>query len=277
MGTSLDGGKIITFSRSNARLERVGFSNVRDIYLVSLAPGAKHRFEGRNMAVELDLESDFVALSGRTSVVSQQFLLGVAKRLAELATPEYGIGFTRNENLSPTAYVRGFESGPVGYVPDTTEEAVTHLWRYHGMKIKVWRQGIMRDLYPWNFLTAPHRNARVSGQHLEQWIQAGPHRGTLEPITTEMVVWKVPEEDIPQVRPVLWDAGILFDPSKYEPSHPPEHGMPLSAEEAFRQVFGKAPPGQIQVFHVDKQGPEPQIREVGAEELRSIQKGKKKK
>lgn len=98
---------------------------------------------------------------------------------------------------------------------------------------QVYMRGELRDVYPWNFLTAPQLNAPVGKQTLEQWIRANPGFGKLIPVTDEMLLWETNEDRIPEARKVLWDAGRIFDYRKY--LSPP--GPPLTAEETLKQVL----------------------------------------
>ncbi|MEI9983509.1 MAG: hypothetical protein WDN69_10055 [Aliidongia sp.] len=74
---------------------------------------------------------------------------------------------------------------------------------------------MLRDVYPWNFLTKPQLSQSIEGLPLEQWIKRMPDRGTLSPIGNGMVLWSVEDADILNVRRTLWQAGSIYNWSKH--------------------------------------------------------------
>lgn len=62
-------------------------------------------------------------------------------------------------------------------------------WLDMGMRLGVWRQGVLRDVYPWNFLTAPQLAAKVEGCSLRAWISQDVRRGTLTAVSDAVVPW----------------------------------------------------------------------------------------
>ena len=70
--------------------------------------------------------------------------------------------------------------------------------------------GMMRDVYHFNVLTAPHLRQPVSGQPLAAWVASGPDRGTLQEVADQVWVWAVPEKDLSHLRESLAAAGLLI-------------------------------------------------------------------
>jgi hypothetical protein len=89
-------------------------------------------------------------------------------------------------------------------------------WMDTGMEESVWRLGIIRDVYPWNFLTAPQLDARVEGCSLREWISMDAQRGSLSAVSDTVVLWDVPEASIPEVRARLKQAHVLFDRRRFQ-------------------------------------------------------------
>lgn len=83
------------------------------------------------------------------------------------------------------------------------------------MDRQVYREGVLRDVYPWNFLTASHLTAQVNNMVLQDWIQQDEQRGQLKPLNDDVWLWEVNEENILAVRYTLWDAGIIFNWKNY--------------------------------------------------------------
>lgn len=171
-----------------------------------------------------------------------------AREIAEIVRPKYGIGFRRDICQNPSGYISGFVDGLFMENPEEEDEELSIArWGDIGMSEKVvYLKGELRDVYPWNFLTAPQLTAPVGRLTLESWIRANPGFGKLIPVTDEMLLWETNEDRIPEARKALWDAGRIFDYRKY--LGPP--GPPRTAEETLKQVldaFG-GDPEDFQIF-----------------------------
>ena len=68
-------------------------------------------------------------------------------------------------------------------------------------------RGILRDVYPWNFLTAPQLESKVKKETLADWIQRRKWRGRLEQVDDRITLWDVQEKYIPKIRSVLGREG----------------------------------------------------------------------
>jgi hypothetical protein len=306
MGTSYD-KKLISFKRSNSKLEKIGFSNVEYFQLVSLPPDAKHELEGDNFQIVADFKRQTLTISARTSIASltKGSLLPLAQEAADILQPEYGIGFHRDERFGPTFYVSGVGCFPASWKPPESEEEEEKMWAEiggwgsYGLPNHVWQHGFIRSVYPWNFLTSSQLQEKIDGLTLERWIRKSPDHGTLTGFTNNMTLWEVPTQDIPRLKTLLEEAKIIFNARRYDDiyyeardgqSAPPEEILrrlrdpnyviepdpcpppPLSAEGVLRMVLGDTAAEEVRVLHVDKQGTEPAVQELSTEEVKRIQK-----
>ncbi len=222
MVTSLDGHKYISFKRSAAKLEKSDFRNIGHFEIISLTPGGPKYQKGGNLNLEVDFKgTGVIALSARplVAMLTPDSLLWLAREIATTVGPEYGIGCYRDEALHPTSFVHGYFGAYAGFFGSKEEQRrkremfMVNSWGQNGGPAQVWREEILRDVYPWNFLNATQLKSRVDECNLEEWIRAGPGRGTLSEVASGLVSWEVPKKHIASVRNNLWNAGILFDPT----------------------------------------------------------------
>lgn len=146
-------------------------------------------------------------------------MLALAQTIADLLKPDYGIGYRREYRFGP-----GFYAWGIPQVPDSVplfdperekEDELISKWGQIGLDEKVYLRGLLRDVYPWNFVTQPQLTAKVGRLTLQQWIQKTPERGQLSPLTDEMMLWSVEAQHIPTLRQQLWEAGVIFDYTKF--------------------------------------------------------------
>ena len=83
------------------------------------------------------------------------------------------------------------------------------------MDNEVYRDGILRDVYPMNFLTAPQLNKRIGRSTLRRWIGQTADRGELSHFMDDVWLWRVPEKLIPRIRSELDEVGLIFDFRRY--------------------------------------------------------------
>jgi hypothetical protein len=133
-------------------------------------------------------------------------MLDAAREFCLLISPAYGIGFRRPFGLGPTYYAMNLATVGV-----SSEESLRISWWQEARERKLFCAGMLRDVYPWNFLNASQLAARVGELSLENWIRKDARRGSLTPFASELTLWQVPDEVIPDVRQVLFDAGVIFD------------------------------------------------------------------
>jgi len=235
------GDQLISFSRGSAKLTRQGFSNIQHIDLCSTLPDAKILSSDCYCSVCFSIKDSYVILVAQESLarLSGDSLLPLAKNLIEFIKPCYGIGYYRERQYGPDVYALGINQGGPLIAPSEVQEQKRHIsrWCDTGMVEEVYHQGLIRDVYPWNFLTAPQLERPVNGAPLQDWIQADSSRGKLSCITDAVMLWEVEDAQAPAIRSVLWDAGIIFDWRKFNEDEPSER---LSPEESLRRVLEDA-------------------------------------
>lgn len=246
------------------KLDRVGYDNLTAFEFYFTPPtgvGLKYPWIESHFRVACNGVISFTCKCEIARVPSEG-LLNRMRDVAQTIRPAYGIGIRRDVKQYADGYIHGFCGGQDPNIPEEAEEElVISRWGDIGMnEQEVYMKGELRDVYPWNFLTAPQLTAPVGKQTLEQWIRANPSFGKLIPVTDEMLLWETNEERIPEARKILWDAGRIFDYHKYlGPS-----GPPLTAEETLKQVleaFG-GDPEEFQVLDgTGKEIPPDEVRE----------------
>ncbi len=141
-------------------------------------------------------------------------MLPVARILAQSLKPNYGIGYNREHRLGPDFYAGGICMG-LGYTESEEEEKMNISFWSDAVADHIWRKGVLRDVYPWNFLTKPHLAKQIHGIPLKKWIRQSIGRGTVDVLCKGINLWKVPEVDIPSVRSALRKAGALYQWRQY--------------------------------------------------------------
>ncbi len=96
----------------------------------------------------------------------------LVEALARHVKLRYGIGYARTVELGPELYAHGIVSG-LGYSDaDMAEADRTGSWFNERIDFNRHLQGLLRDVYPLNVLSAPHLAQPVGGVPLGEWIAA---------------------------------------------------------------------------------------------------------
>lgn len=74
----------------------------------------------------------------------------------------------------------------------------------------VYDDGVMRDVYPYNLLSARHLARDIDGRSLRAWIEAAPSRGRLQAWPDGYALWTVARDRVDEIRQQLTGAGVLF-------------------------------------------------------------------
>jgi hypothetical protein len=267
------GTQLGSFQRLNASLAKKGFRKVTSVELVATTPGAEYWSSDCYVSASYvgDDETLMAYIVARSSVatLSATSLLPVAGEVARLLKPVYGIGYTRSHRLGPGFYAIGLNYDPDDLTEDELEEQEwIGTWGETLFEDQVYRKGILRDVYRWNFLTRPHLKKKVGGVPLEQWIRQSSRRGRLGEFCKGMSLWEVSEKQITPVRKTLRRAGLILEPTPDED----EEDTGITPEESLAAVFrtfGVSPEDMI-VF--DGSG-----NEVPTEEVKKIVKRGRKK
>jgi len=263
-------GKLTSFARGNAKLHKNGFDGVVGFELSSSTPNA---ITGHGYFLTASYDAGhvgpFADVVARSSLgtLSSTSMLPIARTLAQVLKPVYGIGYTMAHKLGPELYAVGINFGSDVPTGDAYEEACNvSRWCDMGMVQEVYRMGILRDVYPWNFLTQPQLAKPVDGLPLEQWIRRGTKRGVLSPLCDGMWLWEIAESNIPEARRTLRQTDVIFDWRKLDQ----DGDLPGDPRESLRRVLEGQDLEDIQVLRGDSG------REISKEEVRKIIKRPKK-
>lgn len=214
------------FLRSDAKLRQTGFIGVTNIEIVSLVPKARIPLEDYLLEAGLFSKQLCATIVSRSQIapLSREKMLPFVKFIVKTLKPAYGIGYTRPHRLGPGTYAIGICQGfgPKGWgvpgqISDEEEAEMEKIsrWGHTGMPAKIWQRGLLRDVYPWNFLSGPHLKRSVGVVTLEQWIMEDVQRGHLEHLNDRLWFWEVPAINLEAIRKALQAEDIIFDWTKH--------------------------------------------------------------
>lgn len=213
-------GKMGNYRRGKSKLDRGGFAGVTSFSLVSSKPNALIPANEFYASADYSHAADdggYAVVAVPDSLVDKEAWLRVVEGIIRSVRPAYGIGFKRELALGPVWYALGvcYGGDPVPTGEAYEEGRNISRWCDTGMAEQVYRQGLLRDVYPWNFLTQPQLDRSIARTSLEQWIRQDRGRGSLSPLVEGVVLWEVQETRIPELRRSLHEAGAIFDWRKY--------------------------------------------------------------
>jgi hypothetical protein len=205
-------GKVGAFRTSDARLRKSRFNGVKGFSLYSLKTGGEVPLWDWQVSAEIASQKSYciIGASASNAPIPGDALLSASEFAIQAFAPTYGIGFSREMRLGPTFYATGLVQGLQPWGDEKPEGDRIGAWKW-GIKNRAYEQGILRDVYPWNFLTNLQLDQRVLRVSLKQWIEQDRENGFLSPVAEGMLLWEVREAQIPRVRLVLQEAGVIFD------------------------------------------------------------------
>jgi hypothetical protein len=204
------------FKQKRRFIEQAGFENIRSLSIARLPDGCRH------VSAESELDTFIGPDLSLLSAGCVPSLVGVvanvvrdcAEKLIVLTNCPYAYMLRREKLYAPGNYALGMDVH------------VDHDWRDWDLSqnIQNWSPemakltpllsaGILRNIYPENYLSTPHLDARLgtSSTTLKQWIEADPAgRGTLDSFSDILTQWTPPIQKIPQIREELYRAGRVF-------------------------------------------------------------------
>ncbi len=205
-------GKLVSFVGPNARLRKSGFERIDSIEIQSKPPDDAPKAVDGRMSADLSMRSNYAVVCADSSIVSFETIFDVVHPIVKYLKPCYGICYQRERRLGPSFYALGINygthhifSGPI------YEEGVRISSWINGMSQQVYRQGLLRDVYLYNFLTHAQLSRSVEGSSLQKWIQSNPGHGTLTRFEGEVWLWCVEEDQISELRDVLRTQGAIFN------------------------------------------------------------------
>ena len=213
--------RIITFKVLKARLLKSDVKHLTGFDLFTLAPDRESPMWQHSVQAHVSNNYRRIVLSASSSLTSlglEGELLDVTRTLLALAAPRYGYVFFRDKSIRGHAggtalcYGMGIPTVSLEHALEKSDETpFLQEWRLHVEKLRLYDKGILRDLYRWNFLNEAQLRRKVERKQLRNWIAADPSRGELQEIEGPLQLWMLTDEQIANVRPVLWDAGVLFN------------------------------------------------------------------
>lgn len=213
-------GKTIRFTSAQSQLRRKGYENLEGFSLVAMTPGGEDVVRDAVLTAEWGVRSQTACIEASAAVTSlaDPALYDLAKRAVLALSPAYGIGFTMAHDRGPGFYCLGliYAIGVISETPEAEEHARRiEAWENVAMLQELYRKGILRDVYPWNFLTESHVARRVERQPLLKWINKDPKRGTIAEFVDGVWLWEVEDDHLDEVRTVVSRAGLVLDPADY--------------------------------------------------------------
>lgn len=236
-----------SFSRFRKRLQTYDFEDASHLSMETLGKEGKSEMSEWVASTVLNRlptkdEAHF-GLNPHALDITSERAVSVLTSAANQVGGVYGYIFSQEMRYCPGLYSRGVGFGNI--MNERKDD--------HGMNISWWGRtgsdedwsyeaGLLRDIYPHNFLSTPYLDAPVGGTlvSLREWIEADADRGTLEPFTGALWLWRPVVEHIPAIREALYRAGRVyywrfFDPS--DPLYRPNLHEPWVAEGETPEVY----------------------------------------
>ena len=108
---------------------------------------------------------------------------------AKLTVDDYGYLFFMQRSLGAAWYHIGLSYGHVSEPALRNDEQVSNIGGWGG-RAEHFRQPLLRDVCPYNFLSQRYLDLPVHGTSLRGWIKADATRGSLEPLTDKITIWR---------------------------------------------------------------------------------------
>jgi hypothetical protein len=202
-------GRLRAFDTRHKKLMALGFDHLTGLDLKFCDPNSDiDDFVVFSFSEKVTtLESRFA-----TCQIPDGSLMPITLKMMQLINPEYAIGYTRHHTLAPGFFASGIGSGE-NYNQTLQEYEADRnrsFWLDTGMGEKVWRTGLIRDVFQWNFLSDTQLERPVDGMCLREWIATSPNRGTLVPTEAGLTFWNVEEAMIPSLSKMLMKSGNCF-------------------------------------------------------------------
>jgi hypothetical protein len=205
-----------SFKHKRHRIESLDFALVRSISLRTLTPACDERLHEWIAKASLSAP-DGVADCGFLPAVigpSSRRLDALGGELLRILSPEYAYLFRQRLGIHPELYAIG--AGVADLIGIRHGEFSMNIsWWGHTVPERpdTFRAGLLRDIYPRNFLSDPYLEAPIgrTAMTLREWIEDDPDsRGSLTPFTDTLTEWRPPLERIPEIREALYRAGRVF-------------------------------------------------------------------
>jgi hypothetical protein len=213
-------GKPNEFENAHSRLCKKGLSGVEEFGIYSMLPGGVTPLvDWWAIATLRTKYHPCFILSARTSVATfeDEGLMQLIQDCASKLNPSYGIGLHREHDKGPAFYLTGLNyTTKASFSDEELEEAAAVAgWGDIGLEKEVYKSGLLRGVYPRNYLSAPQLDRRIGHRTLESWISSDPAHGNLVNLDGRMKLWKVNVQQIAAIQDELLTAGAIFNWKEY--------------------------------------------------------------
>lgn len=212
-------GKKVTFKAADRKLKKLGFDGVAHVTLFSTFPGIQPQSSGYTVYSNVDTERAKVILAGTTSyLLLDGAMQARVEAIFDLCRARYGYGLTRETDRGGpiSFYARGMATYlDKPSLEEEEEQLTTQWWGFYVERQKVYENGELRDLYPWNYLNEKQLAMPIGGTTLRDWIRSDASRGLLEDRGSGLMLWSLTPVQITELRDTVKDAGLLFNWKHY--------------------------------------------------------------
>ncbi|MBN9565617.1 MAG: hypothetical protein J0G29_05955, partial [Alphaproteobacteria bacterium] len=140
--------------------------------------------------ISTDIRANNLSLYVNNAIMDPgwEYVEELATRFLPFLPCRYGIGYQWKQSWSPSFYAVGILGGlqPIGTPEADYARDMISRWFHNYGDPKYWRTGMLRDVYPLNFLSQAHLANQVEGMPFDQWVASDLARGTLNPLTDSM-------------------------------------------------------------------------------------------
>lgn len=133
------------------------------------------------------------------------------KNILNFLSARYGIVFRREINKGPDMYVMGIGVNLEDSIQKEKieSEKIGKWYRAYSFEDGTYKTGMLRDIYPMNFISKIHLDQPVYGGSLQQWIESSSLHGELEKFNESLWLWTVPENKTESIANDLKDTGLI--------------------------------------------------------------------
>ena len=214
-------GKSLRFVNADRKLRKMEFSDVKWLEVVAMTEDGTDVVKHSVLSIGWSDRIPCVTLeaSGAVASLDDVSLFSLMKQWHNQLDASYGIGLAMNQGRGPGFYLAGMGYHRGDAPPPTSEEIEYERrrgdWGTIGTYFKVYNQGVLRDVYPWNFLSDRHVSRDFEGQAFGDWIRKDRARGTLEQVAEGKWFWCVPRGNVQDIRAILWGSNFIFKREDY--------------------------------------------------------------
>lgn len=204
--------KYVTYRRRGARLFQSDFAAIQNFELCFGPPDLS--------SIPVKLSADFmihrewaryclVEKLPANGLIADAITPAVVDRAIKILKPGYGFSLTMPSSCGPMFWALGMIFSYAGERSSWSQEEGDNVCRWAGQAHVEQTSGVLRDVYPVNYLTEVHLNRQIGGIPLRRSIEADVSRGTMD-TKGSISVWRVNERSINGIRAELDDVGLLF-------------------------------------------------------------------